>query len=74
MNYALLPESVISGAVKGDVQAINDILKHYEGYICRLSTRRLFDKNGKLFHCVDDSLRLRLETKLISKILTFKVA
>jgi len=51
------------------------VLKHYEGYICALSTRRLYDKNGQLPHlCVDDGLRRRLETKIITKILTFNAA
>ena len=36
---SLLPFSVIALATKGDVEAINAILKHYEGYICKLSAR-----------------------------------
>nr|WP_226323072.1 helix-turn-helix domain-containing protein [Streptococcus dysgalactiae] len=33
-------------AASGDVDAINTILKHYEGYIAALSTRQLYDEWG----------------------------
>ena len=59
-------------AASGDVEAINRILKHYEGYIAVLSTRKLYDEYGNLHYCVDETLRRRLETKLITKILKFK--
>lgn len=61
-------------AASGDVEAINRILKHYEGYIAALSTRKLYDEYGNLHYCVDETLRRRLETKLITKILKFKIA
>ena len=49
-------------------------LKHYEGYIAALSTRKLYDECGNAHYCVDETLRRRLETKLITKILAFEVA
>ena len=70
----LLPYPVIVAATHGDVDAINAVLKHYEGYICALSTRRLYDENGQPHLCVDEVLRRRLEVKLTAKILTFDVA
>jgi len=70
----LLPYPVIVAAAHGDVDAINAVLKHYEGYICALSTRRLYDENGQPHLCVDEGLRCRLEAKLTAKILTFDVA
>ena len=69
----LLPFHIIQTASKGDVTAINLILKHYEGYIIHLSTRKMYDDSGQLHFCVDETLRRRLETKLITKILEFKV-
>lgn len=69
----LLPFSVIQKAAGGDVEAINAVLKHYEGYIARLSLRELYDECGNPHLCVDEELRRRLETKLITKILTFRV-
>ena len=50
------------------------VLKHYEGYIANLATRKFIDEYGQVHYCVDETLRRRLETKLITKILEFKVA
>ena len=70
----LLPYHIIEAATSGDVEAINEVLKHYEGYIADLSTRKLYDECGNPHYCVDETLRRRLETKLITKILAFEVA
>lgn len=69
---SLLPFQIIKAASEGDIAAINTVLKHYEGYIIRLSTRKLYDEDGQLHYCVDETLRRRLETKLITKVLEFK--
>ena len=68
----LLPFHIIKAASEGDVMAINAVLKHYEGYIITLSTRKMYDEGGRLHFCVDETLRRRLETKLITKILAFE--
>lgn len=73
-DTSLLPFHTIKAATEGDVEAINAVLRHYEGYIASLSTRKLFDEYGQLHYCVDETLRRRLETKLITKILDFKIA
>ncbi|MEO1816095.1 MAG: helix-turn-helix domain-containing protein [Acetobacterium sp.] len=70
----LVSYPVIVLAASGDVDAINAVLKYYEGYIAALSTRQLLDESGNPHLCVDEALRRRLETKLITKILTFNVA
>ena len=36
-NNRLLPLTIIEAAAGGDVEAINAVLKHYAGYIARLS-------------------------------------
>ena len=69
----LLPFSTIEAAASGNVDAINSVLAHYSRYICALSTRTLYDENGVPHLCVDEELRRRLETKLITKILNFDV-
>ena len=43
-------------------------------YIAALATRKLYDECGNPHYCVDETLRRRLETKLITKILAFEVA
>lgn len=73
-SYSLLPFPVIVAASHGDVDAINAVLSHYERYIYALATKRLYDEDGQPYMCVDEGLRRRLETKLITKILTFDVA
>lgn len=65
---------VIAAAADGNVDAINTVLKEYEGYIAKLSTKKLYDENGNVYEIVDDELRRHLETKLIIKVLKFKAA
>lgn len=74
MERNLLPFHIIKAASEGDITAINAVLKHYEGYIITLSTRKMYDEDGQVHYCVDETLRRRLETKLITKILAFKIA
>ena len=69
----LLSFSVIAAAVNGNVDAINAVVKHYADYIAALSTRQLYDENGAPVLCVDEEMRRRLETKLITRILNFKL-
>ena len=51
-NNRLLPLTVIEAAAGGDVEAINAVLKHYAGYIARLSMRELYDEYGNPHLCV----------------------
>ena len=74
LQTRLLPYQVIKDASSGDAAAIHVVLAHYSGYITKLATRRLYDEYGQPRMCVDETLRRRLETKLIAKILTFRVA
>lgn len=70
----LLPYPVIVSASQGDVLAMDIVLCHYEPYIARLSMRTSYDEYGNPHTSVDDDMRTRLESKLIEKILDFKVA
>ena len=69
--FDLLPFHVIEAASTGDTEAIQAVLKHYEGYITVLATRKMFDEFGQVHYCVDETLRQRLEAKLITKTLGF---
>lgn len=69
----LIPFSVIVSAVNGDTYAINAVLKHYAGYISSLSARTLYDEYGNPHLCIDEELRRRLETKLITTITKFRL-
>lgn len=70
----LLPYSVIVSASQGDIMAMDMVLSHYEPYIARLSIRTVVDDYGNPHTRVDEDMRRRLETKLISSILEFQVA
>lgn len=69
----LLPFCVIKAATEGDILAIHKVLKHYEGYIASLSLRKMYDKYGRSHYCIDETLKRRLETKLLLTILKFKI-
>lgn len=73
-RYKLLPRDTIQAAAKGEPDAVAAVLHHYEGYIAKLSTRRLFDEYGNTYLCVDEALRRRLEIKLITGVLAFRAA
>ena len=64
----------IEAATSGDVIAINAILRHYDGYMNSLASRLCIDTYGNLHTAVDPEMKRRLETKLITKILQFRVA
>lgn len=65
-----IPVPVILAAVSGDTDAIAAVLAHYQNYIRALATRPLKDEYGNEYLCVDEEMRLRLESKLICGIVT----
>ena len=69
----LLPFCIIEDATTGNVMAINTVMKHYEGYIAKLATRKMYDEYGQIHYCVDETLKRRLQTKLLIKTLNFKI-
>ncbi len=72
-NRNVLPFAVVQKATEGDIVSINKVLKHYEGYISCLSVRKMYDEYGNEYYCVDETLRSRLEAKLIKTTLGFKL-
>ena len=42
----LLPYATIRAASEGDPDAVNAVLRHYEGYITRLAMRQLHDEGS----------------------------
>ena len=65
---ALLPMPVIEAARAGDAEAVEQVLRYYEGYINKLCTRTLYDKYGYPHECVDEHMKHLLEIKLIHAI------
>lgn len=66
----LLPLSVIDAAREGDAQAVDSVLRYYEGYINKLCTRTLYDPDGQPRVRVDEYMKRRLEIKLIHSIVS----
>ena len=69
-----LPVSVIIAASNGEVNAMKQVLKYYEGYIKSLSKRVFYDVYGNPHVYVDEDIRQRLQIKLLEAILTFEIA
>ena len=55
----LLPLSVIKAARAGDAEAVERVLRYYEGYINKLCTRTLYDEYGQPHVCVDEYMKRR---------------
>lgn len=73
-RVAPIPVPVILAAMSGNEEALAAVVAHYQDYIRALATRPLKDAYGNEYLCVDEDMRLRLETKLIHGIITgFKV-
>jgi hypothetical protein len=73
VNVEVLPYEVIALAIRGDIIAMNLVLKHFEPYIIRLSQKVLFDEFGSPHIHVDPEIKRLLETKLIIAVMDFKL-
>ncbi len=60
-----MPLSVIRSACAGDTDAVEQVLRHYRGYINKLCTGILYDKHGQPHVCIDEYMKRHLEIKLI---------
>ena len=69
----LLPYPVIIAATKGDPEAMNIVVQHYESQIAYLSMRTFRDERGNTYYGIDEDIRDRLRSKLIRAVLSFKV-
>ena len=65
----LLPLAVSDAACAGDADAVEQVLRYYEGYINKLCTRTVYDESGCPHVCLDEYMKSRLENKLIRAIL-----
>ena len=72
-DVRLLPFCVIEAATKGDILAIHKVLNHYDRYITKLSIRKMKDKFGSVHYGVDETLRRRLQSRLLTTILSFEL-
>ena len=68
----LLPFPVIIAATKGDPEAMNIVIRHYESYMSYLSVRKLRDERGNTIYGIDGDIYDRLRSRLIRAVLDFK--
>ena len=63
----------VRDAVRGDADSINRIIAYFQPYISAKCKRKFMDEFGRTKYVEDEYMRRRLETKLITKILDFKI-
>ena len=59
-DHKHIPFAVIVAATNGDEAAIQEILDFYDGYISKLSLRKLYDEYGNVYMVVDSELKGRI--------------
>lgn len=64
---------VIVAAVDGDKEAIKKALNFYDGYISKLSLRKMYDDYGNVYMVVDSELKGRIRTAVMNMILNFEI-
>lgn len=63
---------MICEAKAGDADSMQAVLDHYHGYIQKLATKKLYDRNGNVYSGIDQTLQNRLEMKLMLAVLKFR--
>lgn len=64
---------VIEAATVGDIVAINQIVDYFQPYIISRCRRKFIDESGQVKYGIDEYMKRRMETKLITKILCFEI-
>ena len=68
-----IPFAVIVAATNGDEAAIQEILDFYDGYISKLSLRKLYDEYGNVYMVVDSELKGRIRAAVMDMIVNFEI-
>ena len=68
-----IPFAVIVAATNGDEAAIQEILDFYDGYISKLSLRKLYDEYGNVYIVVDSELKGRIQAAVMDMIANFEI-
>ena len=63
----------IQAAIEGDAEAINQVLSYFQPFINSECKREYKDEFGRVHYVADEYMKRRMETKLITKILDFKI-
>lgn len=68
-----IPFAVIVATTNGDEAAIQEILDFYDGYISKLSLRKLYDEYGNVYMVVDSELKGRIQAAVMDMIANFEI-
>ena len=69
-----LPFEVILSATEGEPEAVETVLKFYDGYISKLCLRPFYhSESGKIIMQVDEELKGEIYTDMIKAILKFEI-
>jgi len=63
-----VPYAVIAAAKRGDPDAMDEILRHYDAYISVCSRRIFCDESGNPYTVVDEDIRHRIQEKLMLQV------
>ena len=67
----LLPYETICAATRGDPEAMDEVLRHFDGYISHKATRIFYDEYGQSYCGVDVELKQRIHEKVKTKLQKF---
>lgn len=67
-NGRIAYETIVA-AKNGDTEAICEILRHYERYICHFAKRTVYDADGYPHSIIDDNRRKQIEAEYLSVLL-----
>lgn len=65
--------NIVQAAIQGDADSINQVVSYFQPYINAKSRRKFINELGLAEHVTDEYMKRRVETKLITKILDFKI-
>ena len=68
-----LPFEVILSATECEPEAVETVLKFYDGYISKLCLRKLYDEYGNVCMVVDADLKNRVQTALLDMLMNFEI-
>lgn len=65
--------STLMAAKQGDVEATQQIVEHFRGYITKRSLRTAVRPDGSTYQYVDTDVRHKMEMELIEAIYRFEI-
>lgn len=68
-----LTHDLIRRAVSGNAEAVEEILRFYDGYINTLATYEAIDESGEIHKVIDEDVKIQLQCRLIEGIKKWKV-